>query len=235
MSAGALGALALRLRRLGLPTGPDAPQYLREPDVTPLGRAEAGVMMAAGSTPPNDRCTLRTATVGDLGAIMAIEHETFPVDAWPEDLVRSELQSPHGDTSSRSTAGEVVGYAGVRVVGDQGDIQTVAVDAGHRRAGIGRAMLVELLAEARRRRAREVFLEVRADNPGATALYESLGFERLAVRPKYYQDGTDALVMRLARKQLSAFATARHGKSHRAVANALSIGTAGTENLGGTR
>lgn len=35
VSAAALGALALRLRALGLPTGPDAPQYLREPDATP--------------------------------------------------------------------------------------------------------------------------------------------------------------------------------------------------------
>jgi N6-L-threonylcarbamoyladenine synthase/ribosomal-protein-alanine N-acetyltransferase len=44
-----------------------------------------------------------------------------------------------------------------------------------------------------------VFLEVRADNPGARALYESLGFAEIAVRPDYYQpDGVDAVIMRLA-------------------------------------
>jgi len=44
-----------------------------------------------------------------------------------------------------------------------------------------------------------VFLEVRADNPGARSLYETLGFAEIAVRPKYYQpDGVDAVIMRLA-------------------------------------
>ena len=54
-----------------------------------------------------------------------------------------------------------------------------------------------LIAEARDRGATELFLEVRADNPNAQALYESLGFEQLAIRPNYYQpDGVDAIVMR---------------------------------------
>jgi len=35
VSAASLGVLALRLRAAGLPTGPEGPQYLREPDVTP--------------------------------------------------------------------------------------------------------------------------------------------------------------------------------------------------------
>jgi N6-L-threonylcarbamoyladenine synthase len=54
----------------------------------------------------------------------------------------------------------------------------------------------ELLGEAARRGAREVFLEVRADNPGAQTLYESLGFARIAVRPHYYPGGMDAWAMR---------------------------------------
>ena len=58
--------------------------------------------------------------------------------------------------------------------------------------------MLRLIDEARDRGASEVFLEVRADNPGAEALYDSLGFEVIAVRPKYYQpDGVDAHVMRL--------------------------------------
>ena len=44
---------------------------------------------------------------------------------------------------------------------------------------------------------RELFLEVRADNPGAEALYVSRGFERIAIRAAYYQpDGVDAVVMK---------------------------------------
>ena len=43
----------------------------------------------------------------------------------------------------------------------------------------------------------ELFLEVRADNPIAQALYDSLGFEQIGVRPRYYQHGVDAVLMRL--------------------------------------
>jgi ribosomal protein S18 acetylase RimI-like enzyme len=58
--------------------------------------------------------------------------------------------------------------------------------------------MLALVGEARKRGAREVFLEVRADNPGAQTLYRSLGFEQIGVRPRYYQpDDVDAIVMRL--------------------------------------
>jgi N6-L-threonylcarbamoyladenine synthase len=56
----------------------------------------------------------------------------------------------------------------------------------------------ELLKEARRLHAHEVFLEVRADNPAAIGLYNSLGFEHIYTRKRYYQpDNVDALIMRL--------------------------------------
>jgi ribosomal protein S18 acetylase RimI-like enzyme len=55
-----------------------------------------------------------------------------------------------------------------------------------------------LITEADARGAAQVFLEVRADNPNARALYDSLGFEQIAVRKNYYQpDNVDAQVMRL--------------------------------------
>nr|WP_284254423.1 GNAT family N-acetyltransferase [Pseudolysinimonas kribbensis] len=79
----------------------------------------------------------------------------------------------------------------------QGDVQTLTVAEPARGRGIGRALLNALLAEAGRRGADEVFLEVRAGNGIAQGLYASLGFERIAVRPHYYQpDGEDAWVMR---------------------------------------
>lgn len=155
--------------------------------------------------------SLRDAVPADLDAIMRIEHSVFPADAWPAATMSAELGSVHGRyLVAIDDAGEIVGYAGLRAVGEQADIQTIAVRPDARRLGIARAMLLELLAEARRRRVAEVFLEVRADNPGAIALYESLGFARLAVRPRYYppvspvDPPVDALVMRLDRRGLRA-------------------------------
>lgn len=145
---------------------------------------------------------LRRAEAHDLESVMAIETATFPHDAWSDETMAAELAGPHGYyLVAQADDGSIAGYAGLLAPegSGQADIQTIAVVESARRRGLGRALLLALVAEARRRRATEVFLEVRADNPGAQALYERLGFARIAVRPRYYQPGgVDAVIMRLA-------------------------------------
>lgn len=142
---------------------------------------------------------LRRASEADLDAIMAIETATFPSDAWSRATMAAELAGPHGYYLVAIGDTGMEGYAGLLAPQGTGqaDIQTLAVVAPARRRGLGRALATALLDEAARRGAREVFLEVRADNPGARALYESLGFVQIAARPAYYQpDGVDAVIMR---------------------------------------
>jgi len=144
--------------------------------------------------------TLRTAQPDDLAAIMRLERDTFPTDAWSEPMIRDELVSPHGRYVVDVEAGRIVGYGGVRAVqgAPDADIQTIAIAAEARGHGRGRALLRELLATAHARGARSVFLEVRDDNPKATALYASEGFLQIGRRPRYYQpDDVDAIVMKL--------------------------------------
>ncbi|QEO09280.1 ribosomal protein S18-alanine N-acetyltransferase [Protaetiibacter larvae] len=144
---------------------------------------------------------LRAATASDLDAIDALEQATFPSDAWSREMLADELGGPHRVYFvAVDEADAVLGYAGLLAPrgGGQGDIQTIAVAEPARRRGIGAALLDALVAEARARDAHEVFLEVRADNPGAEALYASRGFARIGVRPNYYQpDGVDAVIMKL--------------------------------------
>ncbi|MEO6825734.1 MAG: tRNA (adenosine(37)-N6)-threonylcarbamoyltransferase complex transferase subunit TsaD [Microbacteriaceae bacterium] len=145
---------------------------------------------------------LRPASVADLDAIMALESSIFVGDAWSTASMRSELLSQYSWylVAARSeTPDDVAGYAGLRAPtgGSDADIQTIAVAPAARRQGLGRALMVELMAEASRRGATEVFLDVRADNPAAQTLYRSLGFEEVSVRAHYYQtDNVDAIVMR---------------------------------------
>ena len=147
---------------------------------------------------------LRRATVDDLDAIMAIESSVFVTDAWPPSIMRAELTDEHGYYLVAFPPDEpmqIDAYAGLRspLREPQADIQTIAVSEGARGKGLGRVLMLQLISEAHTRGAREVFLEVRDDNPAAQALYVSLGFEQIAVRPKYYQpDGVDAIIMRLA-------------------------------------
>lgn len=144
--------------------------------------------------------SIRDAVPGDLDAIMAIERASFPTDAWSEEAMASELAGAYGHYLVVEDGGDVIGYGGLRALpgARDGDIQTIALAASARGRGLGRALLRALLSEAARRRVREVFLEVRAENPAAEGLYASEGFAEIGRRPGYYQpDGVDAVVMRI--------------------------------------
>jgi len=144
--------------------------------------------------------TTRPATLADLDAIMALERASFPTDAWSDAMMREELASPHGWYVVVEEAGRLIGYAGLRAArgASDADIQTIAIAAASRARGRGRALLRALLGEAVRRQVRDVFLEVRADNPVAQSLYSSEGFVEVGRRARYYQpDDVDAIVMRL--------------------------------------
>jgi len=76
--------------------------------------------------------------------------------------------------------GEVVGTVSVRHNAEAESLHLFALEvaANRRGQGIGRAIVGEVVAEARRRRCTRVYLEVRADNP-ARRLYHRLGFRRV--------------------------------------------------------
>lgn len=146
---------------------------------------------------------LRRASVDDLSAIMLIEDSVFTTDAWSRSAMRADLRSSHTYylVAFRPESPTIIeAYAGLLAPRGSGsaDIQTIAVAPSARRHGLGRTLMQSLIAEARVRGAAEVFLEVRADNPNAQALYDSLGFASIALRPRYYQpDDVDAVIMRL--------------------------------------
>jgi ribosomal-protein-alanine acetyltransferase len=92
---------------------------------------------------------------------------------------------------------QLLGWAGVLVVGESAEILTVGVVPEARRRGIARKLVADLLDEARRRGGHEVFLEVRVDNDAARSLYVTEGFAEIGMRAGYYDAGrVDAVVMR---------------------------------------
>jgi [ribosomal protein S18]-alanine N-acetyltransferase len=147
--------------------------------------------------------TLRRATLGDLDRLVALERRIFVNDAWPRSLWQSELESAHTwylVVVPRDAPAEVLGYAGLLSLprANDADVQTIGLSAELRGHGLGRELMRQLHAEALRRGVREMFLDVRVDNPVAQTLYRSFGYEEIGVRKGYYQpDDVDALVMRL--------------------------------------
>lgn len=139
---------------------------------------------------------LRPMTLADVAEVLKLEQILFPYDAWSEGIFRDELAQPDRYYLVAHDADEtIIGYAGLRAVPPEGDVQTIAVAPDRWGQGVGRALLTALLDEARHRGISAMFLEVRSDNPRARDLYQKFGFEEVGVRAGYYV-GADAIIMR---------------------------------------
>jgi len=93
---------------------------------------------------------------------------------------------------------EMRAYAVLRPVMDEAELLNIGVSAQQQRKGLGRAMLQEMLALAREKNMHRVFLEVRASNTAALALYRSAGFSEIGMRRGYYKNAglnEDAITM----------------------------------------
>ena len=143
---------------------------------------------------------LRGMTKGDLAAIIALEQELFPDDAWTRQMFAAEFAQPasHRIYLVAEAGKELIGYAGMMFTGgSQADVVTLAVNPAQWGQGTGTALLTALVDEAARRGYAEVLLEVREDNPRARQLYLRHGFTEIGIRRGYYQpSGVDAVVMR---------------------------------------
>jgi len=94
--------------------------------------------------------------------------------------------------------GEIRGFAVLMPVLDEAELLNIGVAAARQRKGLGRAMLREMLEFAREKNMLRVFLEVRASNTAALALYRSAGFVEIGLRRGYYRNaggGDDAITM----------------------------------------
>lgn len=140
---------------------------------------------------------IRLATPADLPALAELERDTFGADAWDETALRAELEGPgRRFVVVDAPDGALAGYAVSMTLGDIVDLQRIAVHPTRRRGGQATALLDDLLAHAGA--ADRMLLEVSEDNAPAVAFYLARGFDRIDVRPRYYRDGTDALVLHRA-------------------------------------
>jgi ribosomal-protein-alanine N-acetyltransferase len=142
--------------------------------------------------------TVRPARTDDVAAVFRLEEECLGVDAWSEALVRDGIE---GDLPTitylvAELDGEVVGHAVTSSAGDIAELQRIAVAEAHRRRGVAATLLGGVVDAARRTPADRLLLEVREDNRAAIAFYAGQGFVEIDRRPRYYADGTTAVVMR---------------------------------------
>jgi ribosomal-protein-alanine N-acetyltransferase len=143
------------------------------------------------------RFSVRPATPDDAAQIIEVERACFH-DAWSAAGIHKILGDEKSLVYVAEEGKQIVGYAAAWTISDEGEITRVAVLEAQRGRGLGRALLQHTQNECVRRGATLIFLEVRESNVAARTLYARCGWIEVGRRKRYYQDGEDALVLRLA-------------------------------------
>lgn len=141
---------------------------------------------------------IEPATEADLAEIAHLERRSFS-DPWSARSFADLVANPRVlFLCARAHAGgPAVGYVVAWFVADEGEIANLAVSPDERGRGVGAALLDAALAEAARRGAITVYLEVRDSNEVARRLYGSRGFEEVGRRRRYYRRPVeDAVILR---------------------------------------
>ena len=138
---------------------------------------------------------IRRMTINDVDAVHAIESATFARPWKREDFVKEMTQNQCARYLVAETEGRVVGFAGAWIVLDEAHVTNIAVLSSYRGQGIGRKLTENLMQYAANLGVVYATLEVRRSNEVAKKLYQSLGFEYVGVRKRYYEDnGEDAFL-----------------------------------------
>ena len=137
-------------------------------------------------------------TPDDLAQAFAIERRShaFP---WSEKTFASN-QGERFINLRLDVDGKMAAFAITQVVLDEASLFNIAVDPAFQRRGFGRQLLQHLIDELIKRNVLTLWLEVRASNLPAIALYEQLGFNQVSRRPNYYPTASgreDAILMAL--------------------------------------
>jgi ribosomal-protein-alanine N-acetyltransferase len=150
------------------------------------------------------RIVIRDLRPTDVAAIIQIQHASPQMAQWKAADYEKLARNPHGVALVAESSGgssvessAVTGFLAGRAIGDEAEIQNLAVRADQRRQGIASALIEETHQRLTARGVRNVFLEVRRSNAAARTLYGGLGYTECGLRRRYYvSDGEDALVLR---------------------------------------
>ena len=163
-------------------------------------------MATLPSSPQSVRLVWRPLDVDDLAYVAALEAQIHAAP-WTLGNFRDALAAGYS-TRVAEREGRIVAYGVLMLTPGEAQILNISVVPDVRRQGLGRALLLQFLDDARIGGAEQCFLEVRVSNVPAIMLYEGAGFVPVARRNNYYPPAApglpreDALVMRRALTRL---------------------------------
>ena len=144
---------------------------------------------------------IEPATPRDADAVAKLHAASF-YRGWPRQDIEAYIIDPDTPTLVACDARRrVVGFAMLRILGDDVELMTIAVEPRYRGKGLGQALMRACFEDLLMTPARRMVLEVAADNPAAIRLYQKLGFTKLSERQGYYArpDGRPATALVMAR------------------------------------
>lgn len=115
-------------------------------------------------------------------------------DFWSFSTLKEELENENSSYIIGKINNEIIGFAGLKIIFYQADIMNIVIKKTYRNQGIGTLLLENLILLAKDLNISTLFLEVNEQNKPAIHLYEKLGFEKLGVRKKYYNNNNGIIM-----------------------------------------
>lgn len=115
-------------------------------------------------------------------------------DFWSFSTLKEELENENSSYIIGKINNEIIGFAGLKIIFDQADIMNIVIKKTYRNQGIGTLLLENLILLAKDLNISTLFLEVNEQNKPTIHLYEKLGFEKLGVRKKYYNNNNGIIM-----------------------------------------
>lgn len=144
---------------------------------------------------PVQLCALNSVHLDEVDRL----EQASSLHPWSRANIASSLNNSHKGLGLR-LGEQLIAHAFISVASVEAELLLITVAKQHQGRGLGRLLLASVI-EQLKGSAWELFLEVRPSNTAALALYESLGFNQLGVRPRYYpgpKGAEDAWVMGLS-------------------------------------
>lgn len=144
---------------------------------------------------------VRDFRASDIDAVMGIQQHSVTASVWTREhyLVLTKRHDDRHHALVIEEEGEVGGFIIGTKIGEEWEIENVAVKPDARRRGLGSHMVGEFINLAKIMGAKAIYLEVRESNRAARALYEKWAFTEEGRRKSYYKDPEeDALVLKFS-------------------------------------